>query len=77
MNDDFASVLRELNAHADTHPNITALWKTYIRRRKRSYDQALAQCRDVLSQLDTISDMSLESILAIYSVLFSLTHHAR
>lgn len=62
------SLLEKLAQHKETHPNVTGLWREYLRLKRDKYHQVICQCEKLVEELHNIADLSPLQILLVYSL---------
>jgi len=65
---DFDKMLTELENKSVTHPNLARLWREYLKIKKQKLDDALIEAKNALNNIETIDDMSWETILLLNSL---------
>ena len=61
-------IMSRLNSYVDSHPNIVSLWKEYIKVKRINYMKAIVDCDDMIRNLETNRDISVETIAMLYAL---------
>ena len=61
-------IMSRLNSYVDSHPNIVSLWKEYIKVKRINYMKAIVDCDDMIRNLETNRDISVETIALLYAL---------
>jgi len=61
-------IMSRLNSYVDSHPNIVSLWKEYIKVKRINYMKAIVDCDQVIRNLETNRDISVETIAMLYAL---------
>ena len=62
------NLIDKFNARTDTHPNIAALWISYLELKKKALAELLEQGERAYTQLDTFPDFS-QNNLRLFTAL--------
>ena len=65
-------IFERLNSYADSHPNFVNLWKDYIKVKKFNYLKSISNCDQMIENLETTEDISVESIALLLLVCNNL-----
>ena len=57
-----------LDEYRDSHPNLVKLWKEYIKVKRINYMKAIVDCDDMIRNLETNRDISVETIAMLYAL---------
>jgi len=61
-------LMYRLNSYADSHPNVVTLWKEYIKVKRINYMKAIVDCDEMIRNLQTNRDISVETIALLYAL---------
>ena len=61
-------IMSRLNSYVDSHPNIVSLWKEYIKVKRINYMKAIVDCDEMIRNLQTNRDISIETIALLYAL---------
>ena len=61
-------IMSRLNSYIDSHPNVVTLWKEYIKVKRINYMKAIVDCDDMIRNLETNRDISVETIALLYAL---------
>ena len=61
-------IMSRLNSYIDSHPNVVTLWKEYIKVKRINYMKAIVDCDDMIRNLETNRDISVETIAMLYAL---------
>ena len=61
-------IMSRLNSYIDSHPNVVTLWKEYIKVKRINYMKAIVDCDDMIRNLETNRDISIETIAMLYAL---------
>jgi hypothetical protein len=69
MNQEAEEIVSQLEQYSDSHPNVTTMWREYIRKKHEAYYSALAHCRHVIARLNDTDDLSVLQIYSVYAAM--------
>ena len=61
-------IMSRLNSYIDSHPNVVTLWKEYIKVKRITYMKAIVDCDEMIRNLETNRDISIETIAMLYAL---------
>lgn len=61
-------LMSRLNSYAESHPNVVTLWKEYIKVKRINYMKAIVDCDDMIRNLESNRDISVETIALLYAL---------
>ena len=61
-------LMSRLNSYAESHPNVVTLWKEYIKVKRINYMKAIVDCDEMIRNLQTNRDISVETIALLYAL---------
>ena len=61
-------IISRLNSYIDSHPNVVTLWKEYIKVKRINYMKAIVDCDEMIRNLETNRDISIETIAMLYAL---------
>ena len=61
-------LMSRLNFYAESHPTVVTLWKEYIKVKRINYMKAIVDCDDMIRNLETNRDISVETIALLYAL---------
>jgi len=61
-------ILERLDSYRESHPNIVSLWKEYMKIKRINYMKSMINCDDVIRNLETNRDISVETIAVLYAL---------
>jgi hypothetical protein len=61
-------IMSRLNSYIDSHPNVVTLWKEYIKVKRINYMKAIVDCDEMIRNLQTNRDISVETIALLYAL---------
>ena len=65
---------RKLEKYEQTHPFLISLWKKYIEIKKKSYENSLLECSNVLLQIENITDKDIQTVIFFLYFQLLLKH---
>jgi len=65
---DYDDLILQLDANIYTHPNLSLLWKNYLRIKREKYLKSIIQCRMVIEKMHTVPDIDYNSLLCLYII---------
>ena len=66
MEVELTDLLIEIERHKNTHPNISHLWSSYLTAKINGLKTAILDCRLALSAMESLHDLSPETMLVLY-----------
>ncbi|MEX0598800.1 MAG: hypothetical protein WD512_20115 [Candidatus Paceibacterota bacterium] len=66
--EEFDLILREIENKSITHPNLSRLWREYLKIKKQKLDTAMIEAKNALTHIETMDDMPWDMILCLSSV---------
>ena len=61
-------IMSRLNSYIESHPNVVTLWKEYIKVKRITYMKAIVDCDEMIRNLETNRDISIETIAMLYAL---------
>ena len=69
MDAQFDKINIDLDKKKESHPNLTKLWREYIKLKKMRFITELARCDNMLNYIDCMPDQTPEQIIMTSQVL--------